>query len=210
MDRLSRLFKSKIMVFVIQIAILSLFIFIFNYKSLITIDAEISPEIQVIIQFLANYVIFTIEENGIIGFFVMFFSWTFIGLIPIFLFQNYKKAWKMNLITFFFPNFFFYVFYARYPLTDPNSYMPDFSRIPLSIFLQTILIGLYLVSISIGLSLLLKKLKKQEGDVQIEDLREIAAISKSKCPHCGTEFKSIPKYCYNCSKEIITDSSEKK
>ena len=198
------------MIFIIQIALLSLLILIFNYKSQITIDAEITPERQAVIQFLANYVIFIIEQNGIIGFTLMFLCWTTIGLIPIFIYKNYKKSWKMNLITFFFPNFFFYVFYARYPLTDSNSYVPDFSKIPPQMLLQTILIGFYLVGLSIGLSILINKLKKKEEKAQIEDLKGIVVNTKSKCPHCGIEFDSIPKYCYNCSKEIITNSSEKK
>ena len=175
--------------------------FIFNYKALILFDGNITQERQIIIQFLANFGIFTIEYNGIASFFFIFFSWTIISLLPIFIYGNYKKAWTMNILTFFFPNFFFYVFYGRY---SPNNYNLMFP----TLFWQTFLLGLYLVVISIGISLLLKRLKKNKEEVKIDDLKEIENMAKSTCPHCGTKFESIPKYCYNCLKEINTNETD--
>ena len=166
-------------------------------------DVEISQERLVIIQFLANFTIFTLESNGIIGFVFIFLVWTIISFIPIFIFNNYKKAWTMNLTTFFFPSFFFYIFYARYSPNNSDLIYP-------TLFGQTIVLGLYLVGFSIGISLGLKRIRKDKDEVKIEDLREIEAMARSKCPHCGTEFESVPKYCYNCSKEIITNEIEKK
>lgn len=109
----------------------------------------------------------------------------------------------MNLTTFFFPSFFFYIFYARYSPNNSDLIYP-------TLFGQTIVLGLYLVGFSIGISLGLKRIRKDKDEVKIEDLREIEAMARSKCPHCGTEFESVPKYCYNCSKEIITNEIEKK
>ena len=202
MNRLDKVFKSKMVLFAIQIALLSLFIFIFNYKSVIIFDSDISEERQVIIQFLANYIIFTLENNGITGFIFISLSWTLVSIIPILIFNNFKKAWTMNLTTFFFPNFFFYVFYARYSRSNFDLIFP-------TIFGQTILLALYIIGLSIGISLGLAKLRKSKEDVKIEDLREIEIKAKSKCPYCGTEFESIPKYCYNCSKEITSNKIEK-
>ena len=202
MDRLSRVFKSKIVIFVIQMALLSLFIYFFNFKSLIKFDADVTQDRQIIIQFLANFVIFTMELNGFGGFLFIFLSWTIISLIPVLIFNNYKKAWSMNLITFFLPNFFFYVFYARYSKFNFNLIFP-------TLFLQTILIGLYLIGISIFLSIGQKRLRKTDIMINVQDLNEIIAESKSKCPYCGTEFESVPKYCYNCSKQINSNEIKK-
>jgi hypothetical protein len=203
MNKLGNFFKSKIVIFAIQIALLSLFIFLFNFKSEITFVNEISLERRTIIQFLANYVIFTVEKNGLSGFFFIFLSWTVVALIPIFIYNDFKKAWSMNLTTFFFPNFFFYVFFARYS-------QPSYDIIFPTIFGQTLILSLFLVGFSICLSLLLRKLKPPMEEVKIEDLKSIEAMTKSVCPYCGTEFNSIPKYCYNCSKELIINKTEKK
>jgi len=203
MNKLPQLFKSKVIIFIIQIALFSLFIFIFNYRASITFDADILQERSAIIQFFANYVIFSIEENGIFGIFFIFFSWTLISLFPIIIYKNYKKAWSMNLTTFFFPNFFFYVFYARYS-------QRNFDLVFSTYFLQTILLAFYIIGLSIGVSLILKNIFKEDQEIQVSNLKEVEAKAGSKCPYCGTEFDSIPKYCYKCSKEIHPDNNEVK
>ena len=197
MDKLSRFFKSKIVLFSIQITIISLLIFIFNYRSNIIFDTQISQVRKDIIQFLANYVIFVFMDNDFSGFIYIFISWTIVSLIPILVYNNFKKAWSMNITSFFFPNFFFYVFYSRYSEINSKLVFP-------SLFSQTILLGLYIVGLSIGLSLGLKKVLRPKDEVKIEDLKVIEDMTKSRCPFCGTEFNSIPKYCYNCSREIIS------
>jgi uncharacterized OB-fold protein len=62
--------------------------------------------------------------------------------------------------------------------------------------------------ISIGVSLILKKVTKVKIEEQIEDLQVIINKIKSKCPNCGTEFNSTPIYCYNCDTKLILKSEE--
>jgi len=197
----SKLLKNKFLIFAFQVVILSLIIWVFNYQFNISFDAGITQIRQDIIQFIANYVIYSAESGDLSGFYFIYFSWLVIGLIPIFIYNDYKKAWSMNITTFFFPNFFFYVFLARY---SPVYSDANFS----TLFGQTLLLGVVLVVYSIGLSLLMKKIRKPQDEARIEDLQPIADANRRRCPHCGTEFESVPKFCYKCSKEIIKFKSE--
>ncbi|GAG74984.1 unnamed protein product, partial [marine sediment metagenome] len=101
MDKIS-IFKLKIMNFIIQFLILSLLIYFFDYRFNIIFDNDISGERKIIIQFIANYILF--DPNNITDLYFIYFSWTIVSLIPIFIFNDYKKAYSMNLTTFFFPN----------------------------------------------------------------------------------------------------------
>ena len=186
-------FKTKIMNFILQILILSLFIYLFKYRFNIIFDTGITEERKFIIQLIANYVIVDINDASSVQF--IYVSWTLVSLIPIFIFNDYKKSYSLNLTTFFFPNFFFYVFIYRY---SPNYFNSNFQ----TLITQTIILGLFIVSLSFGLTFLLKRIRKPEYEVQAEDLKLIQQKNRIACPHCGTEFESIPKYCYNCSKEI--------
>lgn len=190
-------FKSKIVIFVIQIVILSLIIYSFDYKFNINFDTDISIEHKKIIQILANYIMFDKLSNLLF----IYLIWILVSLIPIFSYNNYKKAYSMNLITFFFPNFFFYIFLDRYSSDYFDSNFPTH-------FFQTIILGIFIVSISIGLSLILKALIKPKASVHYEDLQLIASKCKSKCPKCGTQFNSIPQFCYNCNTKLTFNTGE--
>lgn len=197
MDKLS-IFKFKVVNFIIQILILSLFIYIFNYEYTINFDKEISKERRDIIQFLANYIMF--DPNDLSGLYFIYLSWIFISLIPIINFDDFKTVYSMNLYTFFFPNFFFYVFLYRY---SPNYFHLHFS----TLFVQTIILGLCIIIFSIGISFILNKTIRHKSKAQFEDFKKIVENIRFKCPYCGTEFNSIPKYCYNCLKELKTNEN---
>ena len=197
MDKLSIL-RIKVVNFIIQITVLSLFIYIFDYKFKIKFDSIISKERQDIIQFLANYVIF--DRNDLIGIYFMFISWIIVSLIPVINFEDYKAVYSMNLYTFFFPNFFFYVFLYRY---SPNYFHSQF----FTLFIQTIILGVFIILFSIGISILLNKTIRHKSKAQFEDFKKIVEKIKYKCPNCGTEFNSIPKYCYSCLKELETNEN---
>ncbi|MFX0104214.1 MAG: hypothetical protein ACFE75_01830 [Candidatus Hodarchaeota archaeon] len=64
------------------------------------------------------------------------------------------------------------------------------------------LLCILIVSISIGLSLILRKIKKLKVETSIEDLHAIASRNKIICPNCGTEFDSSPKFCYKCNTDL--------
>ena len=197
MDKLE-IFKTKFMNFIIQVLILSLFIFFFNYRFNIIFDSGITEERKFIIQSIANYVMFDASDSS--SLFFIFASWTIVSIIPIILLNDYKKSNAINLTTFFFPNFFFYLFLYRYSPSYFDSYFPD-------LIIQTIILGLYLVILSFGLTFMLKILTKPKPEKIMEDLKLISQKIKTVCPHCGTKFESIPKYCYNCSKEITTEEN---
>ena len=101
----------------------------------------------------------------------------------------------MNLMTYFFLNFFLYLFLWRY---SPVYYNSNFQFH----FFQTILLGIIIIGLSIGLSLVLRKILKHKITVNIEDLVTLASMGKKICPNCGTEFESIPKFCYKCIKSF--------
>jgi len=76
--------------------------------------------------------------------------------------------------------------------------------------MHTILLGIVIICLSIGLSLVLKKILKSKIKIQIEDLNSIANESKITCPKCGTEFNSLPEFCYNCNTDLTGIIEDKK
>ncbi len=184
-------FRSRIIIFLIQILLLSLFIYGLGYDFHVDFDDDILKEEEMIIQFLANYVLF----NNLTDLCFIYISWILISLIPIFIYINFKKAYSMNLMTFFFPNFFLYVFLGRH---SPDYFNSNFQFH----FLHTILLGIVIVSFSIGISLVLKKITKDKLKTKIEDLSTIASLTHSTCPKCGTKFDSIPRFCYKCNTDL--------
>jgi len=190
-------FRSKVIVFIIQIFILSLVLISFNYTSPINFDVNVSPPQERIIQTIANYVLFR-DFSGLI---FIYSIWISISFIPIIVYNSFKRAYSMNLLTFFFPNFFVYTFLSKY---SPNYYKSNF----LFHIIPTIFIGLTIVGVSLGGSFILKKLRKTKIETQIEDLHIIMNKIKSKCPNCGTEFNSTPIYCYKCNLNIMMKNED--
>jgi hypothetical protein len=184
-------------IFLIQIVILSLFIYGLGYKFYVNLDIGILIEREMIIQFLANYVLF----DDLSGLCFLYIGWILISLIPILLYKNFKKAYSMNLITFFFPNFFLYIFLWRY---SPEYFNSNFQFH----FLQTILLGIVIVVLSIGISIILQIITKDKIGAHIEDLSAIAGKIKSICPKCGTKFDSIPRFCYKCNTDLSINIEE--
>lgn len=189
------LFKSKIFIFLAQFGIFSLLIWLTNHTYTIDFDKGITNDRKEIIQFIANYIMYESTPLDVSGLFFIYLSWFAVGLIPILIHQDYKKAYSMNLMTFFFPNFFFYIFLSRF---SPNYYEDHF----ISMFSQTILLGIVLVIYSISLSLVVTKITEGKNIMQQDDLKKIEDSISSICPHCGAEFDSIPLFCYKCSKRI--------
>lgn len=191
-----KIIRSRIFIFIIQFLILSLFIIYSGYKFNIIFDNppnEPTIEQKVVTQFLANYVLFnTISELVFI-----YSIWILVSLIPIFIYINYKKAYSMNLITFFFPNFFLYIFLSRYSTVYFNSNFQFH-------LLHTILLGIVITGISIGCSIGLNKILKYIKKDQIEIIDSIVKEGQIVCPNCGIKFESIPKYCYKCNRILTT------
>jgi len=200
MMKIKTIFKSKLMVFCIQILILLISSVIFNYRIQIDFDLSTNPragEQQFIIQFLANIILY----NTTFGFLYINITWVIVSLLPILIFNNYRKAYSMNLTTFFFPNFFFYVFYWRYSITSFSSVLPTF-------LVETIALAITILIFSIGLSLIFKLIRNFENDENKVNITEIELKNRSECPQCGTKFDSKPKYCYNCNSHLIEELGE--
>ncbi len=195
--KIKAFFLSKIVVFIIQILILSIFIVTFKYTINLSLDVGISALQDKIIQILANYVLFN-NRNSLL---FIYSIWIATSLVPIFMFNNVKKASSMNLTTYFFPNFFVYTFLYYH---SRNYFEIHFGFH----LLHSILLGLIIILISISLSILLKKVRKIKPQAYLEDLENIARSIKSKCTKCGTEFDSSPLYCYNCNAKLIYDQEE--
>ena len=188
------------MLFCIQIFLLIIFIVSFQYEFQIEFDLSTDPrasEQQFVIQFLANLILY----SNSFGFVYINVTWIIVSLIPILIFSDYKKAYSMNLTTFFFPNFFFYVFYWRYSEIYYTALFPTF-------IVKTILLGLTIAIGSIILSLILKFITSFRKNIKLENLEQIESLNRIKCPKCGTQYDSIPKYCFNCNYLITNESGE--
>jgi hypothetical protein len=66
-----------------------------------------------------------------------------------------------------------------------------------------------IVTVSIGLSLIIKKIIKPKTNSRFKEIIRIESEYKYKCPFCATEFNSKPKYCYNCNNQIGEISDER-
>lgn len=194
--KIIEIIRSRIILFIIQISILFLITQLLGYKfdlhlSLIPPPAS-TTEVQIgIIEWLVNYIMY----EDLTDLFIIFTIWLSMSTIPIAIYNNFRKAYSMNLITFFFPNFFFYVFLFNY-------YQPYFNVYFLTLLIKTLVLGMTIVLYSIGLSLLLKKIMDSRFEKQTLDLSEIVSSGKLVCPKCGIEFESIPKLCYNCNTDL--------
>ncbi|MHA1372820.1 MAG: hypothetical protein ACTSR7_00855 [Promethearchaeota archaeon] len=185
-------FKNKVVLIIIQFLILTLMIYGFNRSYQITFITNTSIEQQIIMQFLANYVIF--DDIG--GMIFTGIIWIIVSLLPILIFFDIKKAYSTNLSTFFFLNFFFYVFLFNYDKDVFDLHFP-------TLITNTLLLGFTIVVVSVGLSLVLKYFKKRWGMQKQEQFSSNNGKSLMVCPKCGTEFQSIPMFCYNCNTKLV-------
>ena len=195
--KLPRIFKNKFIIICIQLLILSLFLLIFEYHFDIAFDPLTSEVHRQIIQFIANYILYNSWSELIF----IYLVWILVGLVPIFIYRNLRKAYSTNLLIFFLPNFFFYVFLSRY---SPDYFNLEFPNL----IIKSIVLCIIIISISIGLSYLLNRLSKKDLTITKEDLNAIQKETTMICPTCGTQFKSIPKYCYKCNTKLIKDNKE--
>jgi hypothetical protein len=195
--KLPKIFKNKFIIICTQFLILSLFLLIFKYHFDIAFDSLTSEVHRQIIQFLANYILY----NSWFELIFIYLVWILVGLIPIFIYRNIRKAYSTNLLIFFLPNFFFYIFLSRYSPVYFNLEFPN-------LIIKSIVLCIIIISISIGLSFLLNILSKKDLTITKEDLDAIQKETTMICPTCGTQFKSIPKYCYKCNTKLIKENKE--
>jgi len=194
--KILKIIRSKIIIFLIQFTLLSLFLIIFEYSFEIEFDSSISVERKQIIQFLANYVMFEDLNDT----FLIYGIWLLVSTIPNVLFREVKKIYSMNLLTFFFPNFFFYVFLSRY---SPLYFNEMFGQL----FFKTLILATSIITYSIIPALIInffRKIHKKEESIKLFEINKKVV---SVCPKCGTEFDSKPLYCYKCNAKLIDDGA---
>lgn len=179
-----------------QFAVLSLFLIIFGYSFQIDFDSTISADRRQIIQFLANYVMFESFSNLLF----IYGIWLLVATIPIILFRQVKKVYSMNLITFFIPNFFFYVFLSRY---SPLYFNETIGQLLFRTLILAMVLTIYSIIISIIVKDILKVTRKQRTIEILEIDKKVVSI----CPECGTKFDSKPLYCYKCNAKLINEPS---
>jgi len=133
----------------------------------------------------------------------MYVAWLIVSLLPIIINQDPKKACSTNLLTFFVLNFFVYVFLFSGDMRVTSDF---FSSNFVPLLWNTIILGIVILIYSFLISLILKKLKS----TQLEKSSNLILNDKPlmTCPKCGTEFDSIPLYCYKCNSKLTTDESE--
>ncbi len=191
---IAKIIRSKIVIFLIQFVILSLLLIIFKYSFNIEFDSTISEERKWVIQVLANFIMFESFYETVF----IYGIWLVVSTIPILLYMKAKKAYSMNLISFFFPNFFFYVFLSRY---SPNYFNENLGQF----LFRTIILGIILITYSIGFSLVLSYIQKITRKEDSFELQEIEKKVVFDCPKCGTHFESRPEFCYNCNARLIDE-----
>jgi hypothetical protein len=192
--KLLKIIRSKLAIFIIQFVILSLVLILFSYSFDIEFDSTISVERKWVIQVLANFIMFESDYQT----FFIYVLWLMVSTLPILLYMKAKKAYSMNLITFFFPNFFFYVFLSRY---SPIYFNENLGQL----LFRTIILGFVLITYSIGFSLVLSYVWKITRKKDSFELQEIEKKVVSDCPNCGTHFDSRPEFCYNCNAKLIDE-----
>lgn len=193
---LIKVIESRTIVFVLQMSFLIALISSFGYNYELNLQYYPKPlktteEQIVVIEWLVNYVMYNTLKDAIL----IYSIWLFISLIPVLIYSDYKKVYAMNLLTFFFSNFFFYAFLYKY-------YRPYFNAKFLILIFKTILLGIVIIFFSVGLVLLLNTFKKPTSKNQLDELQHIVESIRTKCPQCGTKFNSKPLYCYNCNYEL--------
>jgi hypothetical protein len=181
----------------LQVLVLSFFIFGFSYSVPLTLDTGIIYERLVIIQFLGNYILIETVLNAIF----LYGVWTLVAFIPILLLKDSRKALGANLKLMFFPNFFFYLFLSRY---SPHS----FSSIWLNLLVPFLLFAIWIIALSVLVPKIFQKLKTPKKDAQLQELRNIAEENRAECPKCGAKFESTPLFCYKCSTRLIKEENQ--
>ena len=198
--KISSFFKKKTVSFVIQFSLLTLIIYLFNYSFIIEFAPNVEIEQRVIIQFLANYVLFR-ESDRII---FMYVAWLIVSLFPILVNQDWKKACSTNFLTFFVLNFFVYVFLFNGDMRVTS----DFFTLNFVLLIwNSIILGVIILTYSLLISILLKKLKSS----QLEKKTSKHLLNDKPlmvCPKCGTDFDSIPLYCFKCNEKLTVDESD--
>lgn len=193
-----RIYEYKILVFLVQIALLIVLHYLLGFKYSITFDSGITQQRKEIIQFIGNLFLFV---NDLSQIYIVLIVWSILSLISVFAFRDYKKAYSLNISTFFVLNFFFYIFLSRYSEKFYESHVFE-------ILFQSILVGAYIIIFSLITVYLFKKAHNSITIREPVNLETLAEKNRGKCPHCGTKFESIPKYCYNCLKLVNIPEAE--
>jgi len=200
-NRVSNFIKSKTFVFLLQLSLLGLIIYLFSYTFPIDFDFSTLFEHKLIIQTLGNLILYDFPQNTL-----FFYSlWFLIGLIPVIIHRSIKRVYSTNLKIFLILNFFFYVFLWKYSPLYFQQFFPN-------LFFRTIILGVFLIVTSISINFFVNKfieLVQTEEKIKPK-LSQIAKENRFQCPYCSTTFESVPRICHNCSNFIEKEITNEK
>lgn len=192
-----KLLKNRFVIIFIMMISISLLILFSNGVINLPLDSTILNEQKIIIEFLLSYFIADIPFQYDSALFNIYLGWTIGVLFGSLILANPKKSLTNITILISLISYFLLIFGFRH---SPNYFNYIFPQL----FIQIISLLIYNCLISFMASFFIEKIyQKIKSDENYELKIEILAKNnKIKCPHCGTEYESIPLYCYNCSKKI--------
>jgi len=193
--------KNRFIIIFLMIIIISLLIFSLNGRIILPLDLIILDERKLIIEILASYFLAEIPIQFNQTLINIYFAWTLGALFSSLILANPKKSLTNTIILAIFISYFLLIFGFRHSPNYFNSFFPQ-------IFIQIIFLLIYISLFSFVSAFFIEKIyqkfqKSENHKIRIEVL---ASSNKIKCPHCGTEYESIPLYCYNCLKKIKSNN----
>ncbi len=193
--------KSRFIIIFLMIIIISILIFSLNGRISLPLDSFILDEQKLIIEILASYFLAEIPIQFNQALINIYLAWTLGALFASLILANPKKTLTNITILIFFISFFLLIFGFRH---SPNYFTSFFPQIFIHIIFLSIYISLFSFISAFFIEKIYKKFQKSENhEIRLEVL---ARSNKIKCPHCGTEYESVPLYCYNCLKKIKSNN----
>lgn len=184
-----------------MIIIISILIFSLNGRISLPLDSIKLDEQKLIIEILASYFLAEIHITFNQALINIYLAWTLGALFASLILANPKKTLTNTTILIFFISFFLLIFGFRH---FPNYFTLFFPQIFIHIIFLLIYVSLFSFISAFFIEKIYKIFQKSENhEIRLEAL---ARSNKIKCPHCGTEYESVPHYCYNCLKKIKSNN----
>jgi len=193
--------KSRFIIIFLMIIIISILIFSLNGRISLPLDSIILDEQKLIIEILASYFLAEIPIQFNQALINIYLAWTLGALFASLILANPKKTLTNTTILIFFISFFLLIFGFRH---SPNYFTSFFPQIFIHIIFLLIYISLFSFISAFFIEKIYKIFQKSENhEIRLEAL---ARSNKTKCPHCKTEYESVPLYYYNCLNKIKSNN----
>ena len=197
--------ENRFIIISLTTIIISFLIFSLNGKIRLPLDSDILDERKIIIEILSSY--FSADFSAEIPFqfnqalFNFYLAWSLGALFASLILANPKKSATNSIILVFFICYFLLIFGFRY---SPDYFNLIFPQLFIQILFLVIYSSLFSFISAYFFEKIYKKFQKRENHERNREA--LAKSNRIKCPYCGTEYESIPLYCYNCSKKIESNN----